>query len=148
MQTTWVIAADSSRARIFEMGEDEGHLHEIENMVNPEGRQQGREVRSDAEGRFATGTGVVGQGHTTQPRVDPVEHQVELFSKRLGRFIDQACVQHKFDSLCLIAPPKFLGLMRENMSDQARKAVSEEIPKDIAWLSDHEIEQYLKARPH
>ncbi|MGZ8290130.1 MAG: host attachment protein [Telluria sp.] len=146
MQTTWVIAADSSRARIFEMEKDNQHLREIEDMVNPEGRQDGREIQTDAAGRFSLGRGT--QGHTSQPQSTPQQHDVELFSKQLGRYIDKACDEHRFDSLCVIAPPKFLGLIRENLSDQSRKAVQEEIPKDIAWFEEREIEDYLRTRPH
>ncbi|WP_182915896.1 host attachment protein [Massilia cavernae] len=124
MQTTWVIAADSSRARIFELEQDTSHLLEIEDMVNPEGRQTEREIEANQQ------------------------HDVEMFSKQLGHYIDKACVEHRFDALTVIAPPKFLGLIRENLSDQSRRAVQEEIPKDIAWFEGHQIEEYLKARPH
>lgn len=146
MQTTWVIAADSSRARIFEMGEDKEHLREIEDMVNPEGRQVGREIQTAPDGRFGSKGGT--QAHTSQPQSTPREHDVEMFSKQLGHFLDEACDQHRFDSLCVIAPPKFLGLIRDNLGDAARKAVQEEIPKDIAWFESHDIEQYLRDRPH
>ena len=146
MQTTWVIAADASRARIFEMEQVKVRLREIEYMLNPEGRQDGREIQSDADGRFSLGRGT--QGHTSEPQSTPRQHDVELFSKQLGRYIDKACDEHRFDSLCVIAPPKFLGLIRENLGDQSRKAVQEEIAKDIAWFEGREIEEYLQSRPH
>ena len=49
---TWIIAADSSRARIFEAIEPEQHLREIEDLANPEGRANNRELKSDAQGRY------------------------------------------------------------------------------------------------
>lgn len=146
MQTTWVIAADSSRARIFEMSERDEKLHEIEDMVNPEGRQDGREVQLDADGQNFSGRGL--QRNTSQPHQTPIEHDVEMFSKQVSRFIDKACDDKRFDSLCVIAPPKFLGLMRENLGEQARKAVTEEIPKDIAWFEGRDIEQYVREHLH
>lgn len=146
MQTTWVIAADSSRARIFEMDTSNEKLREIEDMINPEGRQDGREVQSDAEGQNFSGRGL--QRNTSQPQQTPIEHDVELFSKEVSRYIDKACDDKRFDSLCVIAPPKFLGLMRDNLGEQARKAVTEEIPKDIAWFEGRDIEQYVREHLH
>lgn len=148
MQTTWVIAADSSRARIFEMSdEDAERFEEIDDLVNPEGRQDDREQRTDAKGRFF-GKGKREQGHTAEPHVGVIEHSVEMFSKQLGHYLDQARNEHRFDKLCLIAPPKFLGLIRQNLGEEAKKAVEEEIPKDLAWIADHDIEAYVRQRPH
>lgn len=147
MQTTWVIAADSSRARIFEMSDEDLRFEEIEDLVNPEGRQDEREVRVDAKGRFF-GKNAQMQGHTAEPHVEAVQHEVVLFSKRLGHYLEQARQEHRFDKLCLIAPPKFLGLIRANMGEEARKAVEEEIPKEIAWFNDTDIEAYVRKRLH
>jgi len=38
MTTTWIIAADSSRARILQVTDREKRLAEIEDLLNPEGR--------------------------------------------------------------------------------------------------------------
>lgn len=147
MQTTWVIAADSNRARIFEMSDEDLRFEEIEDLLNPEGRQDEREVRVDAKGRFF-GKNAEMQGHTAEPHVEAVQNEVVLFSKRLGHYLEQARQEHRFDKLCLIAPPKFLGLIRANMGEEASKAVEEEIPKEIAWFKDTDIEAYVRKRLH
>jgi protein required for attachment to host cells len=146
MRTTWVVAADSSRARIFELSEPDRGMREVEDLLNPEGRQANRDVQVEPNGRFGKGAQV--QAHTAEPAVRPVEHEVELFSKRVGHYLDQACSEHRFDKLLLIAPPKFLGMMRDNIGEQTRKAVEEEIPKNVAWFQDREIEEYLQRHPH
>ena len=159
MQTTWVIAADSNRARVFEL--DKGDkLREIEDMVNPEGRLMDREQVTDAGGRFGQGgqggdggpgdlgAGARGQAHTHEPHQTSREHEVEMFSKQLGRYLDQARNEHRFDRLRVIAAPKFLGLIRQNMSKEVQKMVEEEIPKNITGLDDHQVEQYLREKLH
>jgi protein required for attachment to host cells len=146
MQTTWVIAADSSRARIFEVGKENEKLREIEDMINPEGRQDGRDIQSDAEGQNFSGRDI--QRSTSQPQQTMLEHDIELFCKEVSRYLDKACYEHRFDALCVIAPPKFLGMMRDNLGELARKAVTEEIPKDIAWFEGPEIEKYLRDKLH
>lgn len=142
MPTTWIIAADSSRARIFEVGKDNEKLREIEDMINPEGRQDERDIQSDADGQNFSGRGM--QRNTSQPQQTMLEHDIERFCKDVTRYLDKACYEHRFDALCVIAPPKFLGMMREHLGELARKAVTEEIPKDIAWFEPHEIEKYLR----
>jgi protein required for attachment to host cells len=166
MQTTWVIAADSNRARIFELSAGGDKLNEIEDMFNPEGRQQLGEQVSDAEGNFAqggpsrgmgsTGPGVMGaaiggargQGSTGEPQETVREHDINMFSKQLVRYLDQARNEHRFDKLRVIAPPKFLGLIRQNMSKEVQKMVEAEIPKEITGLETRNVEQYLQSLLH
>jgi protein required for attachment to host cells len=159
MQTTWVIAADSSRARIFELSSGD-KLQEIEDMINPEGRQQDREVQTDADGRFGQGAnggssastpgpGARGnQANTAEPQQTIREHDVEMFTKQVVRYIDHARTEHRFDKLRVIAAPKMLGLIRQNLSKESQKMVEEEIPKNIAGLEGHQVEQYLRTKAH
>jgi protein required for attachment to host cells len=147
MQTTWILAADKSRARIFETHGAQDHLREIEDFVNPAGRAHEDEIRSDNLGRFY-GKGEQSQAHTGAPNTDPVEHETELFSKQVSEYLDKARAEHRYDKLCLIAFPKFLGMMRQNLSKEVRQMVEDEVPKDISWLDAHEIEDYVKNHLH
>ncbi|GAA5786065.1 hypothetical protein GCM10007860_31390 [Chitiniphilus shinanonensis] len=141
MTKTWILAADASRARIFEV-DGRTRLREIESFAHPEGRAQNRDINSDAEGRYASG--VAPQGHSGQPRLDAAQHEAERFSRSLGGYLEQARVEHRYERLCLIAPPRFLGLMRSQLSKEALRMVQEEVPKDISQLAVHEITDYLK----
>jgi protein required for attachment to host cells len=147
MQTTWFVVADSSRVRIFEMDEPERHLHEIEDMANPQGRATNRDLRTDGYGRYY-GKGEREQGHTAPPHVDAVEHETELFSKKVGEYLDKARNEHRYEKLCLIAPPKFMGLIRQNLSKEAQKLVEEEMLKDISGMDVHRIEEYINNHKH
>jgi protein required for attachment to host cells len=143
MQTTWILAADSSRARIFEVAEKDRRLLEIQDFVNPEARMSERELQSDLQGRVY-GYGEHYRAHSATEMVG-VEHANELFGKELGRFLDKARTDHRYDRLYLIAPPKFLGLLRHKLSKEVQKLVAEEIDKDLSWLSEHDINRHLKA---
>jgi protein required for attachment to host cells len=147
MQTTWILAADSSRVRIFEEMDAQHHLREIQDFAHPAGHAQDRDLETDAKGRyFGKGERVI--GHTAEPNTDPVEHENELFSKSIGDFLDKARNEHRYDKLCVIAPPKFLGLLRQNMSKEAQKLVEEEIVKDVSWFDEKEIERFVQDRRH
>jgi protein required for attachment to host cells len=143
MPTTWIMAADSSRARVFEIAEPDRRLREVQEFTHPEGRANNRELISDANGRFSAkhvGPG----GDSSGQRVTPVEHETELFSKTLARYLDKARNEHRYDKLYLIAPPEFLGLMRENLSKEVRKLTAEEINKDLSWFDARDIERHIK----
>lgn len=140
--TTWIVAADGSRARIFEI-DPERHLRELESFDHPRGRAHNRDLKSDAQGRyFSNGGGP--RAHSATRQVTPVQHETELFAKTIARRLDKARSERRYDKLYLIAPPEFLGLLRENLGKEARKATTEEINKDLSRLETRDIERYLR----
>ena len=147
MNTTWILAADGTRARLFETM-DGKEVHELQDMLNPHGRDADRDINTDAQGRWHGGGRQQGAGHSYEPDVVPRKHEEALFSKRIGDFLDKASVEHRYDKLCVIAPPQFMGLLRENMGENARKVIEEEIVKDISWFSEHDVETYVRQHLH
>jgi protein required for attachment to host cells len=150
MATTWIVAADESRARILQVMDPERHLNEVEDLVNPAGRAKDRELQTDAEPRFNGhgGVGKPGTARTGGPASDserqgPVEHSVRTFAREVGRYLDKARIAQRFDRLVLVAPPKFLGALRKELHKEVEKLVAEELPKDLSWLNAREIERYF-----
>ena len=142
MQRIWILAAGSSRARLFERSASDQPLQEIQDFLNPAGRAHDRDLRSDAEGRYAGRGGR--QAHTAPGRIDASEHEAERFSKRVGEFIDNARTRNRFERLYLVGAPRFLGLMRKVLSKQAHQMVADEIPKDVSRCDAREIEQVVR----
>jgi protein required for attachment to host cells len=68
---------------------------------------------------------------------------VELFAKRIGDYLEKARTDHRFESLVLIAPPKFLGTLRKELGKEVRKLVAGEMPKGLSTLSARELEGYF-----
>lgn len=151
MKTTWIIAADSSRARVLQVADREQKLLEIENMTNPDGRRQSRELLADNEPRFSGhgGLGKPGAAPTSGPPSDrqanqgPVEHAVRVFAKEVGRYLEKARTDHRYDELILVAPPQFLGALRQELGSEVEKLVAEELPKDLSWFNEGELERYF-----
>lgn len=139
MAKTWIVAADSSRARVLQVADPEKTLVEIEALLNPEGRLSEREINTDAHGRFPGFPG----GSTAEDDVGAVEHQTELFAKRIGDYLEKARTDHRYESLVLVAPPKFLGALRRELGKEIQKLVAEELPKDLSWLNARELERYF-----
>ena len=140
--TMWVIAADASRARIFERAPQTSRLEEIEDVPHPEGSLQNREIDTDGHGRFY-GKGERHQGHTAERDVSATDKEMDRFAKELAERLETARAQNRYGRLCLIAPPKFLGLLRRHLSSEAHKLIEREIHKDLSKFDARDIEPYL-----
>ena len=150
MPTTWIVAADSSRARVLQVADREPKLVEVEDLLNPQARLQDRDLQTDAEPRFSGhgGVGKPGAARTSGPASDreaqgAVEHSVKTFAKEIGRYLGEARTQHRYDELVLVAPPKFLGALRQELDTEVAKLVVEELPKDLSTLNARELERYF-----
>ena len=69
MDVTWVVVADSSRARLFALGQ-QNQLGELQDFINPAGRETENALNSDASGRFGSGL------HDTRP--EPTDRAPDL----------------------------------------------------------------------
>ena len=138
----WILVADSSRAKIFETHGPGDLAREIEELPHPEGRAHNRDLRSDAQGRYY-GKGERHQGHAATPQVLPTEHEAELFAKHLGDHLDKARTAHRYERLCIIAPPKFLGMLRNHLDKEVEKLIAATSAKDIAWLDARSIAEFI-----
>ena len=119
MAITWIVTADSARARVLQFADREHELVEVDDLLNPEGRLHERDVANDAE------------------------RQVELFSKRVGDYLEKARTQHRYDKLYLVAPPKFLGKLRKNLGREVEKLVTDQLDKDLYRANARELEAYF-----
>jgi len=138
MANTWIVAADSSRARVLQVAGRE-RLVELEDMINPGGRMDDRELTTDANPRFRGSSGPASDREETSAH----EHETDLFAKRIGDYLDKARTQHRYDELVVVAPPKFLGLLRKKLGKEVEKLVVDEVPKDLSWFNARELERYF-----
>ncbi|MDJ0522729.1 MAG: host attachment protein [Planctomycetota bacterium] len=132
MATTWIVVAESSRARILRTDSAHEPLKEIETLDHPEARMHEQELTSDVSGRrFATA------GPKRHGMSDPVRWKDEhagRFAREVGRHLEQARTKQAFDRLILAAPPKFLGLLRDELAPGTEAVVAHEFDKN--WLHD------------
>lgn len=144
MEKVWVVVADSTRSRIFEaVAPARAKLCEIDNLVNPEGHEQSDESVTDVLGPFHGG-GQQHHGHIETAREEnSVEQAGAVFARTISEVLRNARTDHRYDGLRVFAPPKFLGLLRQNLDKETRELLEMETAKDISWLDMHEIERYL-----
>lgn len=144
MNTTWVLVADSSRARIFRAEKPLGGIEEIETLTHPESRLHEQKITSDFPGRSFDSHGP--GRHAMGAKVDVKQHEQHTFAKQICERLDSARGQGKFQQLILVATPALLGLLRKHMSEETAKQVTYQLDKNISRLQAGEIRRYLPER--
>jgi len=140
MKSTWILVADNSRVRIFTADTPTSPLEEIEGIAHTEARLHDREITSDLPGKIkSSGAG----GHTFEQPTDPKKHEAEVFAHSVAQHLEEAHNANKFRQLLIIAEPSFLGLLRNQLSEQIKKLVSFELDKNITKHSAADIRQHL-----
>ncbi|WP_457676494.1 host attachment protein [Thiolapillus sp.] len=141
MAISWVLAADSSHARILQADNRATPLVLVEELEHPQARLKNSDLYSDEPGRsFDSG----GQGrHAMEPEVDAKSEEARRFARELCEKLRQAALEGRFEKLYVLAAPAFLGILRECQDDNLKSRVAGEIPKDVARQSPEEIRAKL-----
>lgn len=138
---TWIVVADSARARIFDSFGASGPLHERVDETHPAGRLHAQDLTSDLPGRSFDR---MGQGrHKMANRTNPKDREALSFAKTLASRLEKARTGGEFEKLVLIAAPKMLGLLRDALSPSCHSMVSREIAKDVVYEDAKDIEKML-----
>ena len=140
MKSTFILVADNVRARIFTAETPSSPLQEIEALAHTEGRLHDREMTSDLPGKIK-GEGSV--GHAFEQPTDPKKHEADNFAHRIAQYLEEAHNTNKFEQLLIIAEPSFLGLLRNQLSEQIKKLVSFELDKNITTHNVDDIRKHL-----
>jgi protein required for attachment to host cells len=149
MNDTFIIVADAKRARFFAVEPSDAprnkfKLVERVTLVNPD--VEG--VRKGGAGRVKTeriSNRQAGDIHPIEARRQ--QHRIEL-ERRFGREITQQAVTlsraWKGGTIVLIAEPRLLGLMREDLRDALDPAVElKELARNYALLTPSELQEHL-----
>jgi protein required for attachment to host cells len=126
MPTTWIVTGDAARARILQLTGRQ-QLEEIEHFENPEGRMHDRDLEADAHPRMR---GTSGPGNDRE-EMGASEIEAAKFSKEIGRYLDKARMKNRYDRLYLVAPPRFLGMVRKELGKEVQKLVRDDLDEGL-----------------
>lgn len=141
MSMFWIIVADSSRARFFAALHPSEAMNELADMVHVEGRLHDRDNVSDRPGGIAGGHGE--GGHTFEAPTDLKHHEMAVFARQIAERLETSRVNHDFDKLVLVAPPAFLGTLRDALNDRLRDLVYDSIDKHLVTADESEIRAHV-----
>ncbi len=141
MPDIWVLVADSSHARIFEVERADGPLREIASVDHPEGRMHARELTSDLPGRrFATAGP---KRHGMAQRVSVKDEQAIEFARELAHHLEANRAREQFYRLYVAASPRFLGHLRDVLEPSTAATVRAAYDKNWVRASAEEIREQL-----
>lgn len=141
MSRTWILVAESSRAIVFATEGPDGVLTEVEALAHPEGRLHARDLVTDYAGKDG---GSVGQSpHVLAEKVGPHKQEVIDFAHLLAKHLEAGRVHGKFDRLVLVAPPAFLGELRNCLGKELMALVSRQVDKNLVHQPAEVLRQYL-----
>lgn len=138
MNTTWVLIANGSEARLFEKKNDPTLLSLIKEFSHQESRDKGNELASDRPGHFNGEISKAAHGSFTEA-TSPKQYEAERFAKILSDELDAARNKNRFKNLIVVSSPHFHGLLNRHMNENVAKMVDKHIEKDYTALKAEEL---------
>jgi len=129
MSNTWIVVADSTRARILTL--EHRTLSEREDLVHPASRAAEHDLVSDRGGRSFDSSREGGR-HALEPQHTAKQVEVDAFAREVAQRLDRARAEREFDELILIAAPQFLGQLSAHLDEATRRLVTRRIDKNLA----------------
>jgi len=138
--TILVLVADGAHARLLAAHSQAGDLDDWQHFNHPPGRARNQDLSSDGPG---TGKGSAAYGrHTMGHEAEPHRHEQETFARELCAQLDAALPQD-ISKIYIIAPARFLGMLRKAISKQAQKHVVAELALDLVSADNQAIRKHL-----
>ena len=140
----YVIVADSSKARFLTTDSIDQPLKDHMDFIHSESRLREQDLVA-GDGGSASDSGGYGK-HSMGHEKSAHEQQSKIFARELSNEIEK--IQHGggISRIYLVAPPKFLGLLRASLDKNCTDLVAEEINKDLVDHTIDDIRAHLPKR--
>ncbi len=141
MSKVWVVVADEAKARILSTRKSTEPLVEINSLSSPEAHDREQDLVSDKSGRGGNGSG---EGRHAMDEKNTHKEQYALrFAKELSDLLEKNQQSKSYIKLIIVAAPRFLGLLRKELSKGVIQLVSLEIDKDLTMMDSQDIRKHL-----
>jgi protein required for attachment to host cells len=143
MNKVWILVCDSARARLFEVEDGDPAWRAVDTFDHPKSRSRASALVGDHSGqRSSQGPSV--HHNALAPSSSPKEIEKGHFGHSLAKMLDQATRSKRFDRWVLVAPPHFLGMLRNELSPELQKQLMATVDKDLSHLDVHSLTQRLR----
>ncbi len=140
----WVIVADESSATLYARPSRRGDLEKVLTLRNEEGRKKTGEILADRGGRSFDSFGK-GRHTMAREKAGPKTHIAEQFAKQIAEQIGDIVRRGACRGYSLVAPPKFLGILRDAVYRNCKLEPMTTIDKELVGLSVDDLRRYLDA---
>lgn len=139
MDKTWILIANSERARCFERAPDHT-LTELTDFVFPHASLGGAAGGSDLTGAAGKGHGRTGHAGTQfEPKTQVEEKARDSFARQLADYLNDAVTGKRCSSVVLIASSKMLGEIKSLLNLTASAALKRSIASDLTQFTGLEL---------
>ena len=129
MSDTWILVADSARARLFSLEPGPRRLQEIGDFINAAARTPGHEQQTAPPARVHDRFGE--SRHAIEVRTPQKEKVAARFAAELKSALERGHAEQRCRQLVLIAPPRFLGTLNAALDEVLRESVVLKIAKNL-----------------
>jgi protein required for attachment to host cells len=138
----WILIASAARARLFSMSAWTKPLKLERELDYQPGRTRAQDLLSDEPGRYSKG-GKRGILSAMERRVTPHQAEEHKFAHQLAEILEAGAEHQQFNWLAIFAPPQFLGILRETISEHVRKSLIVSEPKDLVDIDARDLPKHL-----
>lgn len=139
---TCIVACAATSARLWISRTRYGDWTFLTEMHDPDAAKREKAFASDRPGRAFDRHG--SGRHAMATSESGRRHEVRLFARELADYLNNAIATGDFEHIVIIAAPAFLGHLRTELSQLAKRAVVLAEPKDLTDLEVDEIRQYFR----
>ncbi|MFG0333025.1 MAG: host attachment protein [Maioricimonas sp. JB049] len=139
----WILVADRGRAQILSANlPDADRLEIVETLVHPASTVHARDLETDGPGSFQERGG---ERHAGEPETDFRHRTARDFALQIVERLEKGRMANAFGKLIVVAPPLFLGVLRDKLSGPLAQMVAHEIAKDLTRKREKELHERLVA---
>ena len=136
MSKTWVVVAESSRAKIFELEKRNSPLIELHGLAHTPSRLHEQDLTSDLPGRTPG-------RHKLTSQSNAKDNESNIFARTIGNHLDSARNKGEFTRLIIMSPPSFLGKLRKHLGSETNKKIISEVAKNLVKHTTSEIQSHI-----
>jgi protein required for attachment to host cells len=143
MNTVWILVCDAARARLFEIRNDDPTWHAAGTFDHAESRSKTSELVGDHSGQRSS-QGLSVHHNALAPSSSPKEVEKGHFVHTLAMMLDQAMRSKRFDRWVLVAPPHFLGMLKNELTPELKKHLTLTVDKDLTQAGPRDLAERLR----
>lgn len=142
MEKTWILIANSERARCFERQPSDHSLTELTDFVFPHASLGGQAGGGDLTGAAGKGHGRTGHAGTQfEPKTQVEDKARASFARQLADYLNDAVAGKRCSSVVLIASSKVLGEIKPLLNLAASNALKRSIASDLTQFTGLELKK-------
>lgn len=133
----WVLVADEAVAHVYALPSPGATLQEVHTLTDPDAHAKDAEMRHDGHGRRG------GTEHpsnaTTSAGLEESHQHAEVFAGTVAHWLAESLQAGRYQSLRVVAAPRFLGLLRKAWSKQVAAVITDDDNHDLTHLRADEL---------